>query len=65
MTPHRGNTTLFRSSQQLPRFHLGPLVLQRYQDTIGFTPSKTNDANLVYWFATQTPDCKKKPTEQN
>ena len=24
MTPHRGNTILFRSSQQLPRFCLGP-----------------------------------------
>ena len=24
MTPHRGNTTLFRSSQQLPRLCLGP-----------------------------------------
>ena len=24
MTPHRGNTILFRSSQQLPRLHLGP-----------------------------------------
>ena len=25
MTPHRGNTILFRSSQQLPRLRLGPL----------------------------------------
>ena len=25
MTPHQGNTVLFRSSQQLPRFRLGPL----------------------------------------
>ena len=25
MTPHRGNTILFRSSQQLPRLCLGPL----------------------------------------
>ena len=25
MTPHRGNTILFCSSQQLPRLHLGPL----------------------------------------
>ena len=25
MTPHRGNTVLFRSSQQLPRLRLGPL----------------------------------------
>ena len=25
MTPHRGNTILFRSSQQLPRLHLVPL----------------------------------------
>ena len=24
MTPHRGNTILFRSSQQLPRLRLGP-----------------------------------------
>ena len=24
MTPHRGNTFLFRSSQQLPRLRLGP-----------------------------------------
>ena len=24
MTPHRGNTVLFRSSQQLPRLCLGP-----------------------------------------
>ena len=24
MTPHRGKTILFRSSQQLPRLHLGP-----------------------------------------
>ena len=25
MTPHRGNTNLFRSSQQLPRLRLGPI----------------------------------------
>ena len=25
VTPHQGNTVLFRSSQQLPRLHLGPL----------------------------------------
>ena len=25
MTPHRGNTILFRSSQQLPHLRLGPL----------------------------------------
>ena len=25
MTPHQGNTILFRSSQQLPRLRLGPL----------------------------------------
>ena len=25
MTPHRGNTILFRSSQQLPRLYLRPL----------------------------------------
>ena len=25
MTPHRGNTILFRSSQELPRIRLGPL----------------------------------------
>ena len=25
LTPHRGNTILFRSSQQLPRLRLGPL----------------------------------------
>ena len=27
MTPHRGNTILFRSSQQLPRLRLGPSKL--------------------------------------
>ena len=26
MTPHQGNTILFRSSQQLPCLHLGPLI---------------------------------------
>ena len=25
MTPHQGNIILFRSSQQFPRVHLGPL----------------------------------------
>ena len=44
MTPHRGNTILFQSSQQLPRLRLGPSALasprallpelQRYKDTV-------------------------------
>ena len=38
MTPHRGNTILFRSSQQLPRLRLGPLTrlvrcFWNYRDT--------------------------------
>ena len=32
MTPHRGNTILFRSSQQLPRMLLPEL--QRYKDYV-------------------------------
>ena len=43
MTSGRGNTILFRSSQQIPRLRLGPLThphallpeLQRYKDTFG------------------------------
>ena len=42
MTPRRGNTIRFRSSQQLPRLRLGPSTrlvrcfpeLQRYKDTV-------------------------------
>ena len=45
MTPRRGNTILFRSSQQLPSLRLGPLnspcvllpELQRYKDTVRCT----------------------------
>ena len=38
MTPHRGNTILFRSFMQLPRFRLGPSTrlvrcFQNYRDT--------------------------------
>ena len=38
MTPHRGNTILFRSSQQLPRLRLGPSTclvrcFRNYRDT--------------------------------
>ena len=33
MTPHRGNTILFRSSQQLPRLCLGPFVSLQHPRT--------------------------------
>ena len=38
MTPHRGNSILFRSSQQLPRLRLGPSTrlvrcFRKYRDT--------------------------------
>ena len=43
MTPHRGNTILFHSSQQLPRLRLGPLnsffLLSRHPSSAFHSPS--------------------------
>ena len=47
MTPHQGNTILFRSSQQLPRLRLGPL---KGRDTIMYGHPQTQHQGLCQFF---------------